>query len=122
MPFSAGNELAAGANSVSGDRTVEEMIGNFQTLAKMIDEIWSDTPAAERPKIIGPDNDFFYHADDIPTILKAMADLPLHAFTYHAYGGNKTVFLSHKYISTKILPRQARDVLRESTQKKTVLL
>ena len=54
MPFSAGNELAAGANSVSGDRTVEEMIGNFQTLAKMIDEIWSDTPAAERPKIIGP--------------------------------------------------------------------
>jgi hypothetical protein len=33
--------------------------------------------------------------------------------------GNKTVFFGHLYIKTNILPRQARDKHRESTQKKT---
>jgi hydroxyacid-oxoacid transhydrogenase len=34
--------------------------------------------------------------------------------------GGKTVFLSHLYVKTMILPRQARDKRRESTQKKNV--
>jgi hypothetical protein len=36
--------------------------------------------------------------------------------------GKKTVFLSHLYIKIIILPRQARDKHRETTQKGTVLL
>jgi hypothetical protein len=32
--------------------------------------------------------------------------------------GEKTVLFSHSYIKTMILPRQARDKHRESTQKK----
>jgi hypothetical protein len=88
--FELGNELAAGGNTVSGDRTPEQMLGNFRTLSQMIDEIWADTPPAERPRIIGPDNDFRWAKSDQPnssSILSALADLPLHAFTYHAYGG-----------------------------------
>jgi hypothetical protein len=34
---------------------------------------------------------------------------------------SKTVFLSHLYIKTKILPRQARDKHRENSNKRTVL-
>ena len=34
------------------------MLSYFQELQSMVAEIWSDTPAAQRPKIIGPDNDF----------------------------------------------------------------
>ena len=36
--------------------------------------------------------------------------------------GNKTVFFSHFYIKMIILPRQARDKHRKSTQKRNVLL
>jgi hypothetical protein len=36
--------------------------------------------------------------------------------------GDRTVFLRHLYIQMMILPRQARDKHRESTQKRTVLL
>jgi hypothetical protein len=38
------------------------------------------------------------------------------------HAGNKTVFLSDLYVKLLILPRQARDKHRESTQKTTVLL
>ena len=58
-----------------------------------VDEIWSDTPASERPKIIGPDNDFDWratgaHKGSLSTaqILSGLAPF-LHAFTYHQYGG-----------------------------------
>jgi len=34
--------------------------------------------------------------------------------------GNKTVFLSHLYIKTNILPRQARDKHRENSKKEAV--
>ena len=44
-----GNEMAAGGDSVSGDRTPAQMLGMFRELASMIDEIWADTPAAQRP-------------------------------------------------------------------------
>ena len=71
-------------------------------------QIWADTPAAQRPKIIGPDNDFdpghtnhfppFYPIfprllpgpdndfdpghTNMSVTLRAMAPF-LHAFTYH---------------------------------------
>lgn len=44
--FELGNELAAGAHSVSSDRSPAEMLEDFQTLAMMLDEVSPDCDAA----------------------------------------------------------------------------
>jgi hypothetical protein len=86
LGFELGNELAAGGNSVSSDRTPTDMLANFKELADMITEIWFDTPVAERPRIAGPDNDFKWGVANASMVLESMAPY-LHAFTYHKYGG-----------------------------------
>eukprot|EP01049_Picozoa_sp_SAG25_P004800 SAG25_NODE_311_length_10005_cov_9.395720_6_plen_318_part_00 len=66
------------------------MLAGFSELHAMIGEIWSDTSPADRPKIIGPDNDFRWSSmrGNLTTsrVLESMAPY-LHAFTYHRYGG-----------------------------------
>lgn len=84
--FELGNEMAAGGGTVSSDRTPEQMLKMFQDLAAMIDEIWADEPASNRPKLIGPDGDFSWPHTNATTVLRGLQPR-LHAFTYHEYGG-----------------------------------
>ena len=63
-------------------RPAEAMLSYFEELQSMVAEIWADTPAAQRPKIIGPDNDFDPGHTNVSATLGAMAPF-LHAFTYH---------------------------------------
>ncbi len=58
------------------------MLSYFQELQSMVAEIWADTPVEQRPKIIGPDNDFDPGHTNVSETLGAMAPF-LHAFTYH---------------------------------------
>ena len=84
--FELGNELAAGADTVSGDRTPQDLLDNWIQLHQMIQEIWTDVPLADRPKLIGPDNGFSYPNSNVSHVLDTLAPF-LHAFTYHKYGG-----------------------------------
>ena len=63
-------------------RPAEAMLSYFQELQSMVAEIWADTPVEQRPKIIGPDNDFDPGHTNVSATLGAMAPF-LHAFTYH---------------------------------------
>ena len=68
----------------------------------------------------GADGCAMHHDAMLNTIGTAVGPLIFSAFRSH-YGA-KNGFLSHLYINIMILPRQARDKHRESTQKTPVLL
>jgi pectin methylesterase-like acyl-CoA thioesterase len=115
--FELGNELNPAAFQA---RSGDDLVAMFAKLASMIDEVWSDTPKAERPKVIGPDNDFgqgHYHADSALNVtgMKIMAEI-LHAYTYHQYGGGGEIKRASEYaglpsfVPTKLLQEYAPNV------------